>query len=202
MPAIDSDPVNINSITLKEQGSNPAAAPAGKWRLFTKSDGLYLIDDGGAVSHLAREQYILLRDEKPQNTDSGTFTTGAWRTRDLNTEVVDEGNAASLAANQITLQAGTYRCHILVPAWAVRYHQARLYNVTDGAVLALGTSAFVSDGSPDSNHSIIIGYFILAAAKVLEVQHSCTQSYSNQGFGIKANLSTEIFTVAEFWRIP
>lgn len=32
---------------------------------------------------------VILQDQKAQNTDGGTFTSGAWRTRDLNTKVTD-----------------------------------------------------------------------------------------------------------------
>lgn len=36
-------------LQLTEQGSNPSAPGAGQWRLFFKSDGLYVIDDAGNV---------------------------------------------------------------------------------------------------------------------------------------------------------
>lgn len=41
---------NTDWIEYNEQGSAPATPATGKWRLFTKSDGLYLVDDGGNVS--------------------------------------------------------------------------------------------------------------------------------------------------------
>ena len=46
---IDDDAV-INNIIITDQGSSPSTPSAGKSRIFTKSDGLYVIDDGGNVT--------------------------------------------------------------------------------------------------------------------------------------------------------
>lgn len=40
----------IVSLLFDEQASNPATPAAGFWRLYLKSDGLYIIDDAGAVT--------------------------------------------------------------------------------------------------------------------------------------------------------
>lgn len=40
----------IDSLLFAEQGSNPATPASGFGRLFVKSDGLYFIDDAGAVT--------------------------------------------------------------------------------------------------------------------------------------------------------
>jgi hypothetical protein len=147
------------------------------------------------------ERYILIRDEKAQNTAGGTFSSGAWRTRDLNTEVVDEGDDASVSANQITLAPGTYRCHIICPAWVVRAHQAKLYNVTDAVDILFGTSEYANYDYPTSVSSTIIGKFTLSATKVLEVRHQCTTTRNTQGFGNPCNFAIEVYTIAQFWRV-
>lgn len=161
--------------------------------------GMYRVGGGGAPD------YILIRDEKAQGTGGGTFTSGAWQTRVLNTEVSDTGNHASLASNQITLAAGTYECRIRCPAVRVQRHQARLYNITDAAVVLLGTSQYAGEPgnyeSSDISVSEIIGRFTLASSKVLEVQHQCATTHATLGFGIDGNFSTEIFTVAEFHKV-
>jgi len=144
--------------------------------------------------------YILLRDEKTQNTDGGGFTSGAWRVRDINTEVVDTGSHASISANQITLAAGTYRCRIQCPAYSVNKHQARLYNVTNAAALLVGSSQRNPSGSNITVPSIIIGRFTLTASKVLEVQHRCETTLITNGLGIAAGFDTEVYTIAEFWK--
>jgi hypothetical protein len=146
--------------------------------------------------------YILIRDEKAQNTAGGTFSSGSWQTRDLNTEVSDAGGHASVASNQITLVAGTYRIRrIRVPAHRVGRHQARLQNITDTATIELGTSEYAPPGTDAStNHSEITGRFTLGATKVLEVQHRCSDTGSTNGFGVEANFDTEIYTIVELER--
>lgn len=154
---------------------------------------------GGSGSGLF-DAYICVQDQKAQNTAGGTFTGGAWRTRDLNTEVADTAGIASVASNQITLAAGTYVCRITCPAMKVNINQARLYNITDGATIALGMSMIAGDTIYSTSQSVIVSRFTLAAQKVLEVQHYCTTGFNDYGFGYPNNLGTEVYTVAEFWR--
>jgi hypothetical protein len=149
----------------------------------------------------ADKGYVKVSDTKAQNTAGGTFTAGAWRTRDINTEDTDTLGLCSIASNQITLAAGTYDCFISVPANAVDMHQARLYNVTDAVVVFIGTSEGSSAAHIFTTRSLILGRFTIAAAKALEVQHYCQSSYATSGFGQAGNWTSEIYTVAEFRRI-
>jgi len=146
------------------------------------------------------DAYVCLRDLKPQNTPGGDFVQDAWQTRDLNDEQADTADICTLAANQITLPAGSYRCAISCPALRVWVHQTRLYNVTGAAVLLLGTSEYAHDGEYQTNHSHLNGRFTLAAETVLQIQHRCFQTKTVDGFGRNANFADEIYTVAEFWR--
>jgi len=142
--------------------------------------------------------YILhVRDEKAQNTDGGTFTKDAWRTRDLNTSKTNTIVGASLAANQVTLPAGTYWCDIKVPAHNVDQHQARLYNVTGAVEVLLGTSETTSTSLVQTS-SWIRGKFTLSGSTVLEVRHYCINTRATTGFGYAANITTEVYTDALF----
>ena len=47
--------------------------------------------------------YALIADQKAQGTISGSFTSGDWRTRDLNTELSDADDIVSISSNQFTL---------------------------------------------------------------------------------------------------
>lgn len=155
---------------------------------------------GGSDPVLA---YLCYQDQKTQNTDGGGFTSGAWRTRDINTEVADTGGFGSVASNQITLAAGTYRCFIHAPAYSVTKHQARLQNITDTATTLVGTSEYAShtaSADQPESRSIIVGRFTIAGTKTFEVQHQCSATEGTNGFGVKANFTTEIYTVAEFWK--
>lgn len=147
--------------------------------------------------------YIKVSDVKAQNTNGGTFTVGAWRTRVLNTEDSDTNNDCSLASNQITLAAGTYECLISAPAYFVNSHQIRLYNTTGAAVILTGTSETCNAviGGHSQTRSFIVGRFTIAASQALEVQHICETTKTNDGLGAAANFTSEIYTIAEFRRV-
>lgn len=149
----------------------------------------------------AAEDYILIRDEKANNSGGGTFTSGVWQTRDLNTEVVDTGDHASLASNQITLNAGTYRVKARCPAWRVSKHKCKLYNVSDSVDLIIGSSIDANSVNLVSSHTFLEGRFVLSGTKIIELQHRCLLTVTGDGFGIRTGLGViEVFAVIEFWK--
>jgi hypothetical protein len=146
--------------------------------------------------------YLQYREQQTQNTTSGTFSSGAWRTRVLNTEVSDDGGFGSLSSNQITLAAGTYIISALAPAFAVNRHQLRLQNVTDTATVLVGQSSHsVAATASVSSSASLRGVFTIAASKALELQHQCETSASTRGFGIESNFTTEVYAIVELWRV-
>lgn len=149
---------------------------------------------------IAAAPYILIEDQKTQNTNGGTFTSGADRVRDLNTIVSDASAIASLSSNQITLPAGTYRFRIVVPASIVDRHQAFLYNVTDSTVVKRGSSEDSPHPAGSQTSSIIAGRTTIAASKVFEVRHRGQTTEATDGFGVAANFGTEVYTICEFWQ--
>lgn len=149
-----------------------------------------------------RIDYIEIRDEKSAGTDGGSFTSGDWRTRDLNTEHADAGGHASVGSNQVTLAAGTYEVDIICPALRVDSHQAKLYNVTDAADALIGTTAYTGNGTTVRNESRITGRLTIAAQKVFEVRHRGQTTMNTTGFGDSANFGVvEVYTVARFWKV-
>ncbi len=146
-------------------------------------------------------EYIRLHDSKATDVDGGTFTLGAWRTRTV-TEDFDTGNHCSVASSVIVLDAGTYDCKIRCPAFRVLNHAARLYNTSDAATVLMGSTAYTYASRWTQSDSWINGRFTIGAAKNLEIQHRCSDSQSTNGMGEATNyLETEIYTVAEFWKI-
>ena len=87
------------------------------------------------TSDISFTAYAVIADQKTSGTDGGTFTSGAWRTRDLNTEVTDVDNIVSISSNQFTLQAGTYLIKARATAYDCDRHQLRLRNITDGTTV-------------------------------------------------------------------
>ena len=135
-------------------------------------------------------------DQKVANTAAGTFTSGAWRTRDINTTVGTNGiSGASIASNQITLPAGTYLISGSAPAYDVNQHMTRFYNITDSTVAINGGSAYTDATDIMVTYSIFSGVVVIAATKVFEVQHRCGTTAATNGFGIQANNgSVETYT--------
>ena len=165
-----------------------------------------IIDARSFVNLPSKRDYILIRDVKAAGVNGGTFTSGAWRTRDLTEKTSDAGGNASLAANRITLEAGTYEFHIRCPASdttsEIGLHQARLYNVTDGSVVSYGTSEYSVVSGYVTTSSIVVGKFTIASSKVFEVQHRSQGTVTTCGFGRATNFGgEEVYTVAEFWKV-
>jgi hypothetical protein len=137
--------------------------------------------------------YIQLRDEKSSGTNGGTFTSGSWQTRTLNTETQDTGNDCSLSSNQFTLGAGTYE----VEAWAggnkVSAHQLRIQNITDGTTVIVGQTILASDANGVFNTASLRGRFTIASSKAFELQHRCGTTRSTNGFGSASSWGTEVY---------
>lgn len=166
-------------------------AADGKWENKPAAAG----GSGGLYS-----AYLCYQDQKALGTQGGTFTSPGWQTRTLNVEVADTGSHGSLAANQITLDAGTYRVHAVAPAYEVGLNQLRLQNVTDGVTLVLGSSCYDGGGTDAVSLAPLDGRFTLAASKVLELQHICQATKTTNGCGVACSFGTEVYASAEFWK--
>lgn len=151
---------------------------------------------GGGV-----EDYILIRDEKANNVDGGSFSAGVWQTRDLTTIVKDAGGHASLNANQITLVAGTYRVRSQAPAYRINRHKTKLKNITDNVDIEIGSSEFCSTIAQAQTHSFLEGEFTINAPKLIELQHQAEALHATLGLGIASAFGIiEIYSVIEFWK--
>lgn len=144
--------------------------------------------------------YALIVDRKTQGTVGGTFTSGAWRTRDLNTEITDTDGIVSVAANQFTLAAGTYIIRASAPAYLSNSrHGTRMRNITDGTTDLFGTSEFSFN---DQTRSFIAGKLILTASKTFELQHQTAITSVTYGLGVETNMQVETYAMVEIWKMP
>lgn len=148
--------------------------------------------------------YWNIVDQKASGTDGGTFTSGAWRTRDLNTtRGTNSITGSSLSSNQIILPSGTYRIFARCPALQSNNHKTKLRNISDSTDTLIGSSSYANNTTTVSNDSIINGVFTIASQKTFEIQHICTNTTSGNGFGA-ANSSfavSEIYTTVELWKL-
>lgn len=136
------------------------------------------------------QDIIILRDQKASGTEGGTFTSGAWQTRDLTSEVVDTGNQCVLAANQFTLSDGVYRIIASAPGHRVDHHQIRLFDVVAGApVTEAGILAYGGDVDSDTGgdhatvSSLLFRFTVTGGPKAYEIQHRCQTTRATDGFG-------------------
>ncbi len=132
-------------------------------------------------------QVLHVQDQKAANTAGGTFTSGAWQTRTLNTVVTNTITGASLASNQITLPAGTYDVEASAPAAIVGRHKCKLYDTTGAADLLIGTSEVCTEATNVENRSFLRGRIVLSVQSVLELRHRCATTYAGGGFGVESN---------------
>lgn len=139
----------------------------------------------------------VVEDQKTSGTVAQTLTAGADRVRDLTQITVNRNSAFSLAANQLTIPAGTWEISWTASAAqgvANSNHQTILRNVTDATDVARGSSGFVDTGSSvDIGDPVSAGITLvtIASPKAFSIMHRV--SAQCQG-GIPASFGTEIYS--------
>jgi hypothetical protein len=123
--------------------------------------------------------YAIIADKKASNGDGGSITNGAWRTRDLNTEIADPDNIVSISSNQFTLGAGSYLIEFRAPAYQLNSHQTRLYNATASAEVEVGSSEFTNTAGQAHSVSEGAARVTITGNTVFEIQHRVSVSSSN-----------------------
>ncbi len=147
-----------------------------------------------AQMNAALDQILHVRDEKASGTAGGSAIAGN-QVRTLNTVVSNTITGASLASNQITLPAGTYKIYAQAPAFVTDQHRLRLVNVTDSTVTLLGTTAYVTTSS--ANFSVVIGKFTITSTKVFNLTHYTQTARATNGLGTLVNDTfAEVYTSA------
>jgi hypothetical protein len=125
----------------------------------------------------------IVQDQKADGTAGGTFTSGAWQIRDLNTEVFDPDGIVTLSSNQFTLIPGTYIIDWTAPANICAIHQSRLYNVTDAVVVAYGVIGHCHVSNVGTNPSVGYAAVVIASNTTYRIEHRCETTRLTDGFG-------------------
>jgi len=132
--------------------------------------------------------------------NGGTFNTGAWRTRNLQTTLYNTGGVVSaLTANQFTIEAGTYDVEWAAVAYRVNQHQSAFANLTDG-MLYLGTTVYCTNtyAAVESSGSTRITF---TAPKLCELQHRCVTTRVTNGFGNSAGWGNNMYSRIKITRV-
>lgn len=171
------------------------------------------------LSGVGIKAYAKVVDQKGYSDHGGTFNNGAWRVRDLNTVIIDGdmfGNTSgaigvTVNSNQFTLPAGTYVINYNAPQFRTNKNSTRLYNVTAGEVVGAGTTIIPNTHGYGYNNwytmSRCFGYspiITLSGSTEFRVEHQCTYSINDYGFGYELNDSTAgstYYTMVHIYKI-
>jgi len=138
--------------------------------------------------------YAIFADQKTQGTNGGTFTSGAWRQRDINTTVANTDTTnITLGTNEFTLLAGNYLIRWDVAAYTVYQNITRLYDGTSsvGQGLSSNSNTWGTPGSARVTPGTSTTY---------EIQHWCDTTLATYGFGLQAGFSTEQYLTVEIYK--
>jgi len=147
--------------------------------------------------------YAIICDQKNYNTAGGSSSTGAFNTRDLNTELADPDSIVSISSNQFTLQAGSYLIKASCPAHKGQIHKNIIWNVTDSSIAVVGTSSYAYGANGGSTtRCFASGRTTISGAKVFEIRHRVGNAVSGDGLGVASNydLQPEIYTIVEIFK--
>ena len=193
----------MSQIKLQHSGGNgviiaaPSSNPASDRTITLPSDA-----DGtlAITSDVAFKSYAIIADQKSSGTTGGTFTSGSFQQRDLNTVLYDPDSIVSLSSNDFTLQAGSYFVRASAPAFGVDNNMCLLRNHTDSTNIQTGSTEFTSNQSYTCLRSVVSARFTLSGAKALRITHKCQTTKSSNGFGVQTGFTTETFTIVEIFK--
>lgn len=140
----------------------------------------------------------IIADYKPSGTNGGTFTAGSWLTRDL-TQIITSSSNISLHANYFTLQPGIYDISIFAPAFMCGNHKIRLQNITNNVTEFYGVAAYSSaDTQTSVSNSFLEMTLVVKNPTDYEVQHRCSITRENDGFGVATSFDdSEVYTAVK-----
>ena len=195
----DGDGSNLTGLSHTPEGTAVLSTGETGATKFLREDGdgtcSWQAAGGGLYASVA-----IIADQKAYDAEGGTFTAGAWRTRDLNTEISDADGIVSISSNQFTLATGTYTIEWEAPAaYTVNHHSTRLYNSTDASVEQLGSSEFTN--SSISTISYGKDVVTISGSKTFEIQHFANLTSNTYGFGRKQHLDSSAVTILTLVKI-
>jgi hypothetical protein len=187
-----SDGVIYQSQIASNSGNDPVSDDGTNWKPWLQTTSNPFM------------KYLHVREEQTAGTDGGTFATGTWVTRVLNTVKTNRITGASLASNQITLPAGDYKIVATAPTQESDQHRTILYDTTGTTDLVYSTSDNVSTGGGEGQRSHLKGEFTLSVESDLEIRHRCNSNGGGSaglGQGEDIDSLPEVFTEVEIWKL-
>lgn len=189
---------NLGLGTIATQDSSNVTITGGNISSATLASSV-IFPAGGTGNPIS---VAVIADEKSAGTDGGTFTSGSWQDRDINTELSDPDSIVTISSNQFTLAAGTYVIEWSCPAFRVNAHKTQLYDVTGTQVLSVGSVEYAD--STYNGYSRSIGAFIhtISSNNTYKIQHQSGATRTTNGFGTNLSVSVaEIYTIVKISKL-
>ena len=144
--------------------------------------------------------YAVLMDVRSEGQDGGTFTSGQWQVRDLNTEYYDPDGIVTLSSNIFVLQAGYYFIRFSATAHRVGTHKCVLFRESGTqTIFAQGSSErLVTDGGSNRSEGVWRGQ--ISGTVNLQIRHRCSDTRSNDGLGKASTADEELYTIVEIFK--
>ena len=184
-------------------GSNKALAEG--QLAYIEASNIVQYYDGAAWATLGPSALstATFNETQASGTTGGTFTSGAWQKRTLNTTILNDITSCTLTASVIALPAGTYMLNSSAVAYFVDAHKLRLQNTTDSSTTILGTSERAGNGVDVATRSFIQGVFTITATKNFEVQHYAKTTQATTGLGFATTIASisEIYTTIQIVKL-
>mgnify|MGYP001177377265 CR=1 FL=1 len=140
----------------------------------------------------------ILSDVKSSGTAGGSFASGSWIDRTLNTEVDPESFVTfSSSNNYFALESGTYKINWSAPAYNTGEHKTQLVHANNTSFTSptniQGTSEFDSSGIEPNTQTRSFGETVVTITETtyFKLQHRCAATQNSNGLGIESNFSVD-----------
>ena len=160
---------------------------AANWTDFVSGAVLTAAQLNGVLDDF--QDIAIFNETQAASTAGGTFTTGSWQTRVLNTTIIN--NIASCA----------YYMRAIAPAFQANEHQIKIYNNTDAADVVLGGQGYSASTVETTTFSEAIAVVTITGTKSFLVQHRCAATKASNGLGTAITWGNNVFTRLEIRRI-
>ena len=173
---------------------------AAKWTDFVAGAVLTAAQLNSVLDNF--QDVAIFNEQQASGTQGGTFNSGSYLKRTLNTTIVNNIAGCSIAASVITLPAGTFRVLAKAPCHRVSENKARLQNTTAGTTLVLGSNELTSNTDNIQVSSMVIGTFTLSVSSTIELQHRGAIGVATSGFGVGVGFGdSEVYAMIQIERI-
>ena len=153
---------------------------------------------GNSGSSGGTTKVAVLSDVKPSGTAGGTFNSGSWIDRTLNTELDPESFVTFNSSNNyFALESGTYKINWSAPAYNTGEHKTQLVHANNTSFTSptniQGSSEFDSSGIEPNTQTRSFGETVVTITETtyFKLQHRCAANQNSNGLGIESNFSVD-----------